>query len=418
VLPTETPPLIAPKKKDKKWLLIAAIILVLGGVVYYLIQRKKVTSFTFETEQVRVGTFRNSITATGTVQPVDTVTVGSQVSGVIKKIYVDFNTVVHKGQLIATIDPSILGAQREQSLANLTNARGNLRYQQSIYNRQKKLFKMGVISEADYQVAQNGLISAKANVNNALAQLKITTKNVFNTKIYSPIDGMILNRTISEGQTIASSFNAPTLFVIAKDLTKMLVRAAVDEADIGNVKVGQPVDFTVDAFPDDLFHGTVHQILLHAKVTANVVTYTTLIRVDNASLQLKPGMTASIAIFTYQNKQALLIPLKAIHFKPDSLLVQQGKVRFVAEKSFSKKEGSANQVSSVWVQQGDELVEKKIEIAKTNDLDAEVVSGLKAGDLIVTNSQKTGGDAAASNSQNSPFMPKFGGRKKTKTTKP
>ncbi|OYU85480.1 MAG: efflux transporter periplasmic adaptor subunit [Flavobacterium sp. BFFFF2] len=397
---------------------MAAIVLVIIGVVYYFITRKKEESFTFETVQARVGTFKNSITATGTVQPVDTVTVGSQVSGVIKNLYVDFNSVVHKGQLLATIDPSILAAQREQSLANLTNAKGNLRYQQSIYNRQKKLFKMGVISEADYQVAQNGLISAKANVNNALAQLKITTKNVFNTKIYSPIDGMILNRTISEGQTIASSFNAPTLFVIAKDLTKMLVRAAVDEADIGNVKVGQQVEFTVDAFPDDLFHGTVHQILLHAKVTANVVTYTTLIRVDNALLKLKPGMTASIAIFTYQNTQALLIPLKAIHFKPDSLLVQQGKVRYASQQSIPKNKGNVNQISSVWVQRGDELVEKKIEITKTNDLDAEVVVGLKTGDIIVTNCQKTGGNAAANNSQNSPFMPKFGNRKKAKTTKP
>ena len=401
----------------KKWIIISVAILVVGIGVYYVINHKKATKETFTTSKAQYGYIAKSITATGTVQPVDTVAVGSQVSGVIKKIYVDFNTVVKKGQLIATIDPSIILAQKQQSTANLANVESNLKYQQSTYERQNKLFTMGAISKADYQVALNNYNSAKAAVDNAKAQLKITTQNLFYTKIYSPIDGMILNKNVSEGQTIAASFNAPTLFIIAKDLTKMQVRAAVDEADIGEVKTGQNVSFTVDAFPDEIFKGTVQQILLHAKVTANVVTYTTLINVDNTSLKLKPGMTASINIYTKEDTKALLIPSKALFFKPDSIAVKQYVIVNAKKQKPSDAENTTIQRAKVWTQSGDTLTEKTIAIDMNDDINVKVTQGLTEGTAVITNNENKNEKVATSTTQSSPFMPKMGRRATPKTNK-
>ena len=401
----------------KKWIIISVTILVVGIGVYYVINHKKATKETFTTSKAQYGYIAKSITATGTVQPVDTVAVGSQVSGVIKKIYVDFNTVVKKGQLIATIDPSIILAQKQQSMANLANAEGNLKYQQSTYDRQNKLFTLGAISKADYQVALNNFISAKAAVDNAKAQLKITTQNLFYTNIYSPIDGMILNKNVSEGQTIAASFNAPTLFIIAKDLTKMQVRAAVDEADIGEVKTGQNVSFTVDAFPDEIFKGTVQQILLHAKVTANVVTYTTLINVENTSLKLKPGMTASINIYTKEDAKALLIPSKALFFKPDSIAVKQYVIVNAKKQKPSDAENTTIQRAKVWTQSGDTLTEKTIVIDMNDDINVKVTEGLTEGTAVITNNENKNEKVATSTTQSSPFMPKMGRRNTPKSNK-
>ncbi len=401
----------------KKWIIISVAILVVGIGVYYAIHHKKATKETFTTSKAQYGYIAKSITATGTVQPVDTVAVGSQVSGVIKKIYVDFNTVVKKGQLIAAIDPSIILAQKQQSTANLANVESNLKYQQSTYERQNKLFAMGAISKADYQVALNNYNSAKAAVDNAKAQLKITTQNLFYTNIYSPIDGMILNRNVSEGQTIAASFNAPTLFIIAKDLTKMQVRAAVDEADIGEVKTGQNVSFTVDAFPDEIFKGTVKQILLHAKVTANVVTYTTLINVDNTSLKLKPGMTASINIYTKEDPKALLIPSKALLFKPDSIAVKQYVIVNAKKQKPSDAENTTIQRAKVWTQSGDTLTEKTIAIDMNDDINVKVTQGLTEGTAVITNNENKNEKVATSTTQSSPFMPKMGRRNTPKSNK-
>jgi HlyD family secretion protein len=401
----------------KKWIIISVAILIVGGAIFYYINHKKVAPETFETSKARYGYIAKSITATGTIQPVDTVAVGSQVSGVIKNIYVDFNTVVQKGQLIATIDPSIILAQKEQSLANLSNAKSNLKYQQSTYERQNKLYQLGVISQADYQIAQNGFNTAKAAVDNAQAQLKITSKNLFYTNIYSPIDGMVLNRNVSEGQTIASSFNAPTLFIIAKDLTKMQVRAAVDEADIGEVKSGQNVSFTVDAFPDEVFKGSVQQILLHAKVSSNVVTYTTLINVDNTNLKLKPGMTASINIYTKEDAKALLIPSKALTFKPDSIALKQFVVLYLKNENTVPLQNSEIQKAKVWTKSGDTLFEKRITTDINDDINVKVTTGLKEGSEVITNTINKSTKATASTTQTSPFMPKMGNRKNSKSNK-
>lgn len=398
--------------KKSTIVLVSVLVIVVLAAVLFFVSRKKTETISFAIAKARHGFIAKSITATGTIQPVDTVSVGAQVSGVVKNIYVDFNSVVKKGQLLAKIDPSILLAQAEQSKANLDNASSNFTFQQSNFERQQQLFHMGVISKADYQLALNQYNSAKATVANFAAQLKIINKNLAYTDIYSPIDGMVLNRNVSEGQTIASSFNAPTLFVIAKDLTKMQVRAAVDEADIGGVKSGQKVDFTVDAFPNDIFRGTVEQILLHAKVSANVVTYTTLIDVDNTAMKLKPGMTASIYIYTEAVNNALLIPTRAMNFKPDSILMKRYVIVKMEKDMASPKTGQLNgehenQKAFVWKKKGDSLIEKSVVIGLNDDTNVQVIKGLFPNEEIITNVVGAENNGGHNDSKRSPFMPQM-----------
>ncbi len=240
--------------------------IILAGVgIWFWKFKEEEKPVVLETEQPHYGTIATSVTATGTVQPVDTVSVGTQVSGTISKVYVDFNDKVKKGQLIAEIDKTILQAQRDQISANLRQARANQDYTQSNYNRQKQLLDVGAISRAEYETALNQFNAANDNVSGIAAQLKAAQQNLYYANIYSPIDGTVLTRNVSVGQTVAASLNTPTLFVIAKDLTKMQVQAAVDEADIGNVKNGQRVTFTVDAFPDNVFEGRVNEVTVAAQ---------------------------------------------------------------------------------------------------------------------------------------------------------
>ena len=217
----------------------------------------------------------------------------------------------------------MLEAQVQQVGANLQQAKSTLAYQLSNYNRQKQLFDVGAISRAELETALNAYDVAKDNLTSAQAQIQSAQKNLSYSDIYSPIDGTVLSRNVSEGQTVAASFSTPTLFSIAKDLTKMQVRAAIDEADIGNVKVGQRASFTVDAFPDKDFNGTVKEVRLQASVSANVVTYVTIIDAPNNDLKLKPGMTANIIVYTEEIQDALIIPAKALNFKPDSLVTKK-----------------------------------------------------------------------------------------------
>src|ERR1051326_7925396 len=242
-------------KKGKKILWIS-IILVAALIAAVWILRDRSPQIVVATEKPHAGYIANTVTATGTVQPVDTVAVGTQVSGTISKVYADFNSKVKKGKLLAEFDKTILNAQVQQILASIQQAESQLTYQQSNFNRQSELYKAGAISQADLETAENGFKVAQAGVKSAQSQLRAAQKNLSLANIYSPIDGTVLSRNVSEGQTVAASFNTPTLFSIAKDLTQMQVRAAVDEADIGNVRKGQRVTFTVDAFPNDTFNGT------------------------------------------------------------------------------------------------------------------------------------------------------------------
>jgi len=410
----------------KKTILLPVVFVVAAAVAFYFYRSKeKVQPVTFATAKAQYGYIGKSITATGTIEPVDTVSVGAQVSGVVKKVFVDYNSVVKKGQLLAQVDASILSAQDQESKANLLNAKSNLQLQESTFNRQRELFKLGAISKADYQVALNAYNSAKDAVENSNAQLNAANKTLSYTNIYSPVNGVVLNRNISEGQTIASSFSAPVLFVIAKDLTKMQVNAAVDEADIGGVVSGQNVSFTVDAFPNDIFKGTVQEILLHPSVSANVVTYTTLMNVDNQSMKLKPGMTASINIYTEEDSNALLIPARAINLKPDSTTLKQYKIiraespihnpaqsdsaKRNFQKDAAKISGVANgeiHPSFVWIKSGDTLTEKRIITGLADDVSVKVLHGLVQGDEIVTNIVSAGNNNSSSDkTPHSPFMP-------------
>lgn len=419
--------------KKRTIIILVVLVLIAAAAIYYFKSEKKTEIISFTTSKAQYGYIAKSVTATGTVQPLDTVSVGAQVSGVVKNVYVDFNDVVKQGQLLAKVDPAIINAQVEQAKATLANAQSNLEYQQNNFDRQSQLYNLGAISKADFQIAQNTYNVAKASIANAKAQLNMAQRNLYYTDIYSPINGVILNRSISAGQTIASSFNAPTLFVIAKDLTKMQVRAAVDEADIGGVYTGQNVTFTVDAFPDDIFHGKVQQILLHPAVSANVVTYTTLINVDNKSLKLKPGMTASINIYTQEDSNALLIPSRAVNFKPDSALLKKyvlkraernvaAENKMQREKNFSRRDTSGKnrdtsgkmgaektefKRSSVWIKNGDTLIEKRILTGMTDDSYVKVIKGLSPDEEVITGIVTNANKAGESNTQRSPFMPQM-----------
>lgn len=403
------------KTKNKKWLYwVVGGIIAIGAVWFFFIREKEI-KIQLETVKPEMGEISNSITATGTIQPVDTVAVGTQVSGIIKNIYVDFNSTVKKGQLLATLDPDLLKFQSEQYQSNLQNAKSNLAYNEININRQSQLYKVGAISKADYDNATNQYNIAKAQVGTVTAQLSTANKNLSLTNIYSPIDGTVLNRNVSEGQTVASSFSTPTLFSIAKDLTKMRVRASVDEADIGNVKVGQKATFTVDAFPDETFNGEVAEVRLHPTVSSNVVNYTTIINADNSGLKLKPGMTANITIYTQVLDNVMKIPASATSFRPDSLIVQKYKVNspFANGKKhekgqWKKQSGKTSEKKSeagVWVIAKDSTISrKKIKTGMDNDTEIQVISGLDKNDNIITGykvlSKKSSGGQAKS-----PFMP-------------
>ena len=414
----------------KKKIIISVVVLVVTAVAVFLYFKfnKKVQVVTFTTAQSQVGYIAKTITATGSIQPVDTVAVGAQVSGVVKMVYVDFNSVVQQGQLIAKVDPTIAAAQVVQSAANLATAKSNRTLQKNNFDRQDKLYKLGAISKADYQIAVNEYNNSRSTVDNIAAQLTLAKKNLSYTDIYSPISGVVLNRNVSEGQTIASSFSSPTLFTIAKDLSKMQVRANVDEADIGGVKVGQNATFTVDAFPNDVFEGTVKEVLLRASVSSSVVTYATLINVDNKDLRLKPSMTASINIYIEEDSTALLIPSQALVFKPDSTILKGFKIkRLEAQTAIATNVNKVKNTlprdsthkinadnaeitkSTIWVKNGDTLNERRILTTLNDNISVKVIKGLSINEEVIMS-------AVASDSKNgsktpttvqSPFMPKM-----------
>jgi len=417
-------------KKRKRILWISICVVVVLILAVWLIKDRS-PEIVLATEKPHVGYIANEITATGTVQPVDTVAVGTQVSGTISKVYVDFNSKVKKGQLLAELDKTILNAQVQQIVSSIQQAQSQLTYQQSNFNRQSQLYNAGAVSKADLETAQNEFKVAQAGLKSAQSQLQAAQKNLSLASIYSPIDGTVLSRNVSEGQTVAASFNTPTLFSIAKDLTRMQVGAAVDEADIGNVKQGQRVTFTVDAFPDDMFEGTVSEIRLQPSVSANVVTYATIINTANDQLKLKPGMTANITIYTKEENNALLISARATKFKPDSSIMR--KYQIVDERKRQKGQQTASapgtnvspipangkirkdsssvndsnniKRASVWVLNGNTLTRRFIRTGLEDGTQVQVLGGLTVNDEIVDGVQQAGVKANSNNNQRSPFMP-------------
>ncbi|PUZ24581.1 HlyD family secretion protein [Chitinophaga costaii] len=415
-------------KKYRRVIIIVSIIVALL-LVWVFFFRKKAQPVVLDTEQPTTGYIATSVTATGTVQPVDTVAVGTQVSGTAAKIYADFNSTVKQGQILAELDKSLFQAQVDQYRANLANAQSNVVYQQSNYARQEQLYKLGAISRADYDNATYAINAAKASVESVRAQLQSAVKNLSFATIYSPIDGVVLSRNISVGQTVAASFNTPTLFIIAKDISKMQVQANVDEADIGEVQKDQRVTFTVDAYLEDVFTGGVQEIRLKPTVSSNVVTYTTIINATNNDQKLKPGMTANVTIYTKEVENALLISVKALKFTPDESLAKEYTI-LPADTAAKRHHGDiahkmrppalsdtagtkhkdttilqASETAYVWVLHDKTLTEKRIRTGLNDDTRVQVLKGLSTGDVVVDGIQIPQAKGAAVPAAKSPFMP-------------
>jgi HlyD family secretion protein len=430
----------------KRAIIIILILLLAGAAVWYFYFRKEEKPIVLQTEKPKYGYISKSVTSTGTVQPVDTVAVGSQVSGTIKAIYASYNDKVRKGELLAELDKSLFLAQVNQFKANLDVAKAALVYQKSTYDRQTLLYNTGAISKADFENAENQYLGARAQVESVQAQLDGATKNLDYATIYSPVDGVVMTRSVSVGQTVAASFNTPTLFIIAKDITKMQVQAAVSEADIGDVKVGLRATFTVDAYPDISFSGTVNQVRLEPVISANVVTYSTIITAPNEDLKLKPGMTANIFIFTKEIDSAMLISAKDLKYKPDVSLAKQyiilpdtideHEVKVEARRSNNnplapprhRHDSSSRVIDSapqtgtpafVWVKYGDSLIEKKITTGLNNDTRVQVLSGLSLDDEVIGGVEVQTATTASGGGVRSPFMPaRRGGNRPSGGAKP
>lgn len=406
-------------KISKVWILVA-IVVVLAVVAFLLSGNKKKEQVQFNTAEVAPANIVNTVTATGTIEPVTSVTVGTQVSGIVSKLYVDYNSVVKKGQVIAELDKSNLvselnsaKANLEQAKASLASAESSLSYQVANFRRNKTLYQKGLISGNDYesarlsyQTAMASVSSARDQISAAREQVKKAQTNLGYATITSPIDGVVLSKSVEEGQTVAASFSTPTLFTIAKDLTNMQVVADVDEADIGDVKVGERVTFTVDAYPDNTFSGMVKQVRQEATTTNNVVTYSVVISAPNADLKLKPGLTATVTIYTQENKGVLSVPSKALRFTPEKETVGGMKIKDVA-----------NAKNKVWTIEGNSVVAHRVNIGMTDGSHSQILSGIRRGAKVITGiSISTPDDAsnddAASSGESSPFAPKGPGSKK------
>lgn len=406
---------------SKVWILVA-IVVVLAVVAFLLSGNKKKEEVQFNTAQVAPANIVNTVTATGTIEPVTSVTVGTQVSGIVSKLYVDYNSVVKKGQVIAELDKSNLiselnsaKASLQQSLASLNSAESSLNYQTANFRRNKTLYQKGLISGNDYESARLSYQTALANVSSAKdqvaaarEQVKKAQTNLGYATITSPIDGVVLSKSVEEGQTVAASFSTPTLFTIAKDLTNMQVVADVDEADIGDVKVGERVTFTVDAYPDNTFSGTVTQVRQEATTTNNVVTYSVVISAPNADLKLKPGLTATVTIYTQENKGVLSVPSKALRFTPEKETVGGMKIKDIA-----------NAKNKVWTIEGNTIVAHRVNIGMTDGSHTQILSGISRGAKVITgistaSDNDDSSDGTASSGESSPFAPKGPGSNKKK----
>lgn len=430
------------KKISKVWFIVGAIVIV-AIAAFFLTRGDETQKISFDTAVVDKANIQNSVTATGTIEAVTTVTVGTQVSGIVNHLYVDYNSVVKKGQVIAELDKTNLLSQLYstkaalasakanvasaqdnvlKAQADLRSAEANIGYQRANFNRYTTLYKKGLISATEYenarltyqqaeasvaayrqQVAQarSQVVTARQQVAQSQEQVNQAQTNLGYATITSPIDGVVISKSVEEGQTVAASFSTPELFTIAKDLTNMRVIANVDEADIGDVKVGERVAFTVDAYPDDTFHGKVTQVRQKATTTNNVVTYEVVISANNADLKLKPGLTASVTIYTQERAGVVSIPSKALRFTPTKETV--GKEYIIQDV--------ANAKNKVWTLEGNVLKAHSVNIGMTDGNHTEVLSGIAKGKKVITSlsvsSSNKDEKEDEDNAERSPFAPKM-----------
>ena len=381
-------------KNKKIWMGIGAVVIV-ALVIWMFSGGKKEEEVTFETAKVERQNIHTTITATGTIEPVTSVTVGTQVSGIVSKLYVDYNSVVKKGQVIAELDRTNLTSELNRAKAELASAQSTLNYETANFKRYQTLFDKGLVSANDYESAKLSYEKARQTVNSARESVQKAQTNLGYATITSPIDGVVLSKSVEEGQTVAASFNTPELFNIAQDLTDMRVIADIDEADIGGVKEGQRVTFTVDAFPDDKFEGQVTQVRQEATTTSNVVTYEVVVSAPNKDLKLKPGLTANITIYTLEKNDVLAVPSKALRFMPNEALLKKGEQIEDVEAPLK-----------VWTLEGNTFKAHKVETGITNGLLTEIVSGIGEGSEVLVDFSISGSEEPQQQQATNPFMPR------------
>jgi HlyD family secretion protein len=381
-------------KNKKVWMGIAAVVVV-ALVVWMCSGGKKEQKAEFSTAKVEKQNISTSITATGTIEPVTSVTVGTQVSGIVSKLYVDYNSIVKKGQVIAELDKTNLISELNRAKADLSSAQSTLNYETANYNRYKTLFDKGLISANDYENARLSFDKAQQTVRSSRENVQKAQTNLGYATITSPIDGVVLSKSVEEGQTVAASFNTPELFTIAQDLTDMRVIADIDEADIGGVKEGQRVSFTVDAYPDDKFEGQVTQVRQQATTESNVVTYEVVISAPNNDLKLKPGLTANVTIYTLEKNDVLAAPAKALRFMPTEALLSEG-------QSIEDVEAP----TKVWTLEGNVFKAHAVQVGTTNGMLTEIVGGISEGTEVLVDFTLSGDDAPEGQQAQNPFMPR------------
>ena len=382
-------------KNKKVWISIcAAAVVVL--VIWFLAGGKKEQKVEFETTKVERQDIHTSITATGTIEPVTSVTVGTQVSGIVAKLYVDYNSIVKKGQVIAELDKTNLISELNRSRADLSSAQSTLNYETANFKRYKTLYDKGLVSADEFETARLSYEKARQTVASSHESVRKAETNLGYATITSPIDGVVLSKAVEEGQTVAASFNTPELFTIAQDLTDMRVIADIDEADIGGVQEGQRVSFTVDAFPDDHFEGKVTQVRQQATTSSNVVTYEVVISAPNNDLKLKPGLTANVTIYTMEKNNVLAVPSKALRFTPNEALLSDG-------QTIEDVEAPAK----VWTLKDNVFKAHVVEPGTSNGMMTEIVSGLSEGTEILVDFTLSGGEMEEAGQQTqNPFMPR------------
>ena len=385
---------------SKKKLIIGVICLLVATSGYFLFDGKSQNGNPqLVMTKASRNSIENSITATGTVEPVVKVEVGTQVSGIIDKIHVDYNSVVTKGQLLAEMDKVNLQAELVSKNAELTSSKTEYEYQEKSYARSKSLHDKQLISDTDFETATYNYEKAKSSYERVQSDMTKVRRNLEYAIITSPIDGVVINRAVEEGQTVAAGFSTPTLFTIANDLTQMRVIAKVDEADIGQVEVGQNVKFQVDAYPDDVFEGKVTQVRLEATVTSNVVTYEVVVSAYNPDLKLKPGLTANVTIYTLERTDILTIQGRALRFIPDEKQLKN--MGLIVENAMPE---SLMGKKIVWQKNGNVIIPKIVTIGTAGNNIVEIIDGLSDGDEIIMD-MASKSVAPANPAERSPFMP-------------
>lgn len=390
--------------KKTRIITLAVLAVAAGGYCLFGGKGEK-AEISYETAKVERATLSSSVTATGTIEPVTEVEVGTQVSGIISHIYVDYNTEVKRGQVIAELDRTNLLSELNSAQSNLSAARSDLDYQRVNYNRYKALHDKGLVSDNEFETARLAYDQAKSTYDARTEAVKKAQTNLGYATITSPIDGVILSKSVEEGQTVAASFSTPTLFTIAQDLTDMRVIANVDEADIGGVREGQRTTFTVDAFPDDVFEGTVTQVRQEATTENNVVTYEVVISARNDALKLKPGLTANVTIYTMERTGVLSVPTKALRFTPTAETIRPG-----------DKIVDAAGEHKLWVRQGNTIKAVAVSVGSAGATRTEILGGIAEGTEVITEVKAAGDEApadeAAASQEKSPFAPGPRGKKK------